>query len=241
MVIEPQPPLAAPTDERPAVAWRARDLIGAGLLGVVLMIPVIAFQVRDASSPSLGTYALAGLMVYIALFFTTWWLGLKRRGATLWDAGFRRVSLGTLAKMIPVTIGMMIVTALVVTLSAQVFGDVPTAQDQVGAGDATSLAFSDFLWIFAVGAIGAPIAEEFLFRGMLYRLLRVRMQVVVAVGLSALAFAFLHFIPPLVPALLVMGIVLAVVAERYDSLYPAMVVHALNNGFAIIALYIALS
>lgn len=232
-------------EERPAVPWRGRDLVGAAvlglLLGVVLMIPVIAFAVSDGGSPSLGTYALAGLMVYIALFFTTWWLGLKRRGATFRDAGFRGVSTGTLAKMIPLTIGMMIMTALVVALSAQVFGDVPTAQDQVGAGDATSLSFSDFVWIFAVGAIAAPFAEEFLFRGMLYRFLRVRMQVGGAVGISALAFAFLHFIPPLIPALLVMGVVLALVAERYDSLYPAMVVHALNNGFAIIALYIALS
>ena len=209
------------------------------VLGVVVMIPVAAFLARDGEDPPFALFGMVGLVIYASLFLTTWWIAIKRRGATLRDAGFRAVPFGTLLKMIPVTIGMMILTAVLVTISSQLFGEVPTAQDQV-VGDATSLSFSDFLWIMAVAAVGAPIAEEFLFRGMLLRLLRTKMKLVAAVGVSAVLFALLHFIPALVPALLGMGVVLAVVADRYDSLYPAMLVHALNNGIAVIAIYATL-
>lgn len=252
MVTGPPPPVDGTdgtygTEENvsrtPEVTWRGRDLGLAALAGLVLavvvMIPVVALFAGRGELQSFALFSLVGLIIYACLFLTTWWIALKKRGASLRDAGFRPVSLPTLAKMLPLTIGMMIATALAVTLSAQVFGDVPTAQDQIAPG-ATSLSFGDFLWIFGVAAVAAPIAEEFFFRGMLYRLLRVKMSVVAAVAVSAFAFAFLHFIPPLVPALLVMGVVLALVAERYDSLYPAMLVHGLNNGIAVIALYSAL-
>jgi membrane protease YdiL (CAAX protease family) len=178
-------------------------------------------------------------LVYIGLAIAGWFFALKRRGVGWREGGFRRVSGATLLKMIPVTLGLMFLNAIVVGLSAQVFGDVPTAQDQI-LGDATSITFDEFIWLFALGAIAAPIVEEFLFRGLLYPLLRGRMKVVVAVAVSALLFALLHFIPPLIPALLMMGIVLAILVERYNSIVPAIVVHALNNGAALIGLYLAI-
>ncbi|MFP5352077.1 MAG: CPBP family intramembrane glutamic endopeptidase [Actinomycetota bacterium] len=226
-----------------AVKWRGRDLVWAAVLGlmagILVMIPIAAFLAREGADPPFALFGMVGLVIYACLFLSTWWIAIKKRGATLRDAGFRPVPALTLVKMVPVTLGMMMLTALLVTISSQLFGEVPTAQDQV-VGDATSLSFGDFLWIMAVAAVAAPIAEEFLFRGMLLRLLRTRMKLVAAVAVSAIAFALLHFIPALVPALLGMGVVLAVVADRYDSLYPAMLVHALNNGIAVIAIYAAL-
>lgn len=142
-------------------------------------------------------------------------------------------------KMVPVTAGLMGLNAIMVGISARFFGDVPTAQDQV-VGGATSITLVEFIWLFALGAVAAPIVEEFLFRGILYRLFRNRLSVAAAVIASAVAFALLHLIVPLIPALLVMGIVLAALAQRYDSLYPAIVVHALNNAAALVALYAAI-
>lgn len=244
MSTDPQLHVDPDVSDEPSVKWRGRDLVLGALagllLGVVVMIPVAALIARDGGDPPVALFGAVGLIIYACLFLTTWWIAIKRKGATLRDAGFRPVPLSTLVKMIPITIGMMIVTAILVSLSSQLFGEVPTAQDQIAPG-ATSLSFADFLWIFGVAAIGAPIAEEYLFRGLLYRLLRQKMTVVAAVTISAVAFAFLHFIPALVPAFLGMGVVLALVAERYDSLYPAMLVHALNNGIAVIAIYVALS
>lgn len=243
MSLEPEAVTVDAESLPPSVPWRGRDLVWGAIsglvLGVIVMIPIGAFLARDGGDPPFALFGMVGLVIYACLFLMTWWIAIKKRGTTLRDAGFRPVPFLTLLKMVPVTVGMMILTAVLVTISSQLFGEVPTAQDQV-VGDATSLSFGDFLWIMAVAAVGAPIAEEFLFRGMLFRLLRTRMQLVAAVTVSAIAFALLHFIPALVPALLGMGVVLALVANRYDSLYPAMLVHALNNGIAVIAIYAAL-
>lgn len=237
-------PLLPEEPERARVPWRVADLflsLGAGmLLSIVLLLPVAIVVFDEAQSqPSFAAIGGMGILIYLALAISAWFFALKRRGVSLREAGFRPVPFTTLLKMVPVTIGMMVLTAIVVAISAQVFGDVPTAQDQV-VGDAQSISFQDFIWLFILGAVAAPIVEEFMFRGLLYPLLRNRLTVAIAVAMSALLFAFLHFIPPLVPALLVMGVVLAVLVERYESLYPSILVHSLNNGAALLALYAAI-
>lgn len=237
----PVPPELTDQQDPRNVPWRGVDLffvIVAGFgLGALLMIPigivVAANGSTDLSFPAVGAM---GIAIYSALCLTGWFFALKRRGASLRDARLRPVTWATLLKMVPVTFGMMILTGIVISISSLVFGDVPSAQDQV-VGGADSITFDEFLWLFALGAIAAPIAEEFLFRGLLYPLLRSRLSVAAAVGISAFAFAFIHFIPPLIPALLVMGVVLAILVERFQSLYPAILVHALNNSVALLALY----
>lgn len=227
-----------------SVPWRVRDLffaLGGGLaLSVVLILPVAMVAFRDpTAATSFEAIGGMGILIYVALAIAGWYFALKRRGVGWREGGFRPVTSATLLKMVPVTIGMMILNALVVALSAQAFGNVPTAQDQI-VGGAQAITMTEFLWLFALGAIAAPVVEEFLFRGLLYPLLRGRLQIVAAVVVSAFIFAFLHFLVPLIPALLVMGVVLAILTERYDSILPSVVVHALNNGVALIGLYAAI-
>ena len=237
----PQIPGEATPEER--VPWRVRDLFlalaGGFLLSIVLIIPVAMFAFQDQTAPSFEAIGGMGILIYVALALAAWYFVLKRRGVGWREGGFRPVAPVTLLKMIPVTIGMMLLNAIVVALSAQAFGDVPTAQDQI-VGGAPSITLNEFVWLFALGAVAAPIVEEFLFRGLLYPLLRGRLKVVAAVGVSAFMFAFLHFYPTLIPALLTMGVVLAALMERYDSILPSIVVHALNNGVALIGLYAAI-
>ncbi len=222
------------------VPWRGRDLLYAAVAGFVLAfflaVPFALATFGRGRELSFAHLAGIGIAVYVALFASTWYFALRQRGGTLADAGFRSVDPRTLLKMVPVTIGVMGLIAGVVAISATFFGDVPTAQDQI-VGGATSITLVEFAWLFALGAVAAPIVEEFLFRGIVYRLLRDRLPVLGAVVVSAVAFALLHLIIPLIPALLAMGIVLAALVQRYDSLYPAILVHALNNGVALIALY----
>jgi membrane protease YdiL (CAAX protease family) len=44
-----------------------------------------------------------------------------------------------------------------------------------------------------------------------------------------------------IPPLFVMGSVLAVLAQRTDSLLPGIVLHATNNGLVVLALWAATS
>ena len=63
----------------------------------------------------------------------------------------------------------------------------------------------------------------------------------VAAFLSAVCFALLHWIPPLVPAFTLMGIILAMAREYSGSLWPPLIIHSLFNCVNLITLYTALA
>ncbi len=78
-------------------------------------------------------------------------------------------------------------------------------------------------------AIVAPIAEEIIFRGLLYAWLRKRLRPIAAALISGLLFAAVHhdlggFVP-----LAIVGIVLAMVFERSGTLWAAIITHGLFN------------
>ncbi len=84
----------------------------------------------------------------------------------------------------------------------------------------------------------APIGEEIFFRGFLHKGLRRRLPVWAAAVLSSLLFGLVHVYPLLIPSLFVVGLGLALLYERRQSLLAPVVAHAAFNivGFIAIAL-----
>lgn len=87
-------------------------------------------------------------------------------------------------------------------------------------------------------AVVAPISEEICFRGMLFGGIRRRLPLPFAALAAGAVFGLLHYSTgwSAVPMLIVFGAILAIVYEKTDSLWPAIIMHALNNGVALIAL-----
>ena len=94
--------------------------------------------------------------------------------------------------------------------------------------------------IAPVGAI-VPFAEELFFRGLVYGWLRQRLSVWWAAAISGLGFAVLHGVWWLIPALLLLGVVLALVYERSGSIWAAAITHGLFNSFTTLLFYLALA
>lgn len=88
-------------------------------------------------------------------------------------------------------------------------------------------------------ALIVPFVEELLFRGALLSALVQRAGTVWAVVISSLLFGLIH-LPGLsfqwyaVPGLILIGVGLAVLRLWSGSLWPAVLAHATNNGFAIV-------
>jgi uncharacterized protein len=80
----------------------------------------------------------------------------------------------------------------------------------------------------------APICEELFFRSFLLQGLRNIMPSWLAVIFSALVFAIAHLSPGSFALLLVLGLLLGVVRLVTRSVWPGIVLHALNNGFVLI-------
>jgi membrane protease YdiL (CAAX protease family) len=88
--------------------------------------------------------------------------------------------------------------------------------------------------VIITGTILTPLVEELLFRGVLYQALRRSMPVSSAAVLSAMIFAFMHLNVVMFVPLLVMGLVLALVYEWSESIYPTILLHACNNGIMLL-------
>ena len=88
---------------------------------------------------------------------------------------------------------------------------------------------SDLILFFIVGGMVGPVAEELLFRGILYGFLR-RWGVIVALVLSTLIFVLCHPTSDGIPVTrLLGGIVFAVAYEIGGSLIVPITIHALGN------------
>lgn len=96
-----------------------------------------------------------------------------------------------------------------------------------------------FLSVLFLSAVVVPIAEEFLFRGVLFRWIRDRWSFWPAALGSAAAFALLH--PPTAgstPMIFLIGLALAALYEKSGSLWPSMILHGVNNAVGIMFIYL---
>jgi membrane protease YdiL (CAAX protease family) len=85
----------------------------------------------------------------------------------------------------------------------------------------------------------APLAEESLFRGLLFTRLRAGTGRPVAYVASALGFALIHANPAGLVIYAWLGLCFALALERTGRLWPAIAVHMGNNAFAFGALLLA--
>lgn len=76
----------------------------------------------------------------------------------------------------------------------------------------------------------APVTEELLFRGVIYRGLRSRYRFWPAALISAALFAIAHFNPWQLLTAMCLGLVFAWYVRESDSIVPALIGHAVNNG-----------
>jgi membrane protease YdiL (CAAX protease family) len=108
------------------------------------------------------------------------------------------------------------------------------------------LAPQGFSWfgaisMFILAGLVAPFAEELYFRGVFYQWLRQRWGVWPGILVSSLVFGIVHGELSVAGAAFVLGLILAWIYEQSGSLWIAILVHAINNSFKVLALYLFLA
>lgn len=88
-------------------------------------------------------------------------------------------------------------------------------------------------WGFLAICIFAPVVEEIVFRGAVLRcLLKGAGRPWVAIAVSALLFALVHFNPAQMPHAFCVGLILGWMYYRTSSLIPGIMMHWVNNTVA---------
>ncbi len=106
---------------------------------------------------------------------------------------------------------------------------------------------SAWLWVqvFLVASVAAPVVEETMFRGVLYRHLREAtgragraLSVLIGTLVTSFVFAVIHPQGLLgVPVLMALALAFNLAREWRGTLIPAMVAHGINNGAVTLLLY----
>jgi membrane protease YdiL (CAAX protease family) len=103
--------------------------------------------------------------------------------------------------------------------------------DELGANSSTAALIA----VLVLVCVMAPVAEEFLFRGLLFTSLRASTGLWPAAIISGALFGAIHIgsspVGLLVP-LAVLGVGLALIYAWTRSLYPCVALHAVNNAIA---------
>lgn len=224
-----------------APAWGWRDLAGVGLVVVIggaLLVLALRFVIQvfglaggDGLAAPAAYLLTAG--IYLLMILGIYLFAARRAG---WAAlGLRAPGWLNMALVLPlffVGMFMLISVNLVIML---IMGEFENPQiEAITGGQALSPATLAALLLLVAGLV--PFAEELLFRGMLYPLLRARMGVAAAIALNAALFALVHIVPILLPALFVVGLLMAYLRERSGSIWPSVAFHMLQNGLALVAI-----
>ena len=93
---------------------------------------------------------------------------------------------------------------------------------------------SDFIIIAFSAVFLASFVEEMLFRGFVQTSLERQFDITKAVMSTALLFVIFHFNPWWSIQVMIFGIILGVVAWKSNSIYPAILMHAINNSIALL-------
>lgn len=193
----------------------------------------------DAQAPNHTAVAvwlplLAGLANLIALGGIGLALALLTRAITLQDLGLTaRPTLLWLGLVLGLTFGLLPVRIAIGMFYVWITQD--TSLNVRTDLIFPEISFGAFASAFVGVGLLAPIGEEAFFRGVVYSLLRKRLDARWSIVVSSLAFAAAHAdSPPVILTSLIIGLGLAWVYEQTHSLWPGIFIHMLNNSVVVV-------
>jgi membrane protease YdiL (CAAX protease family) len=180
----------------------------------------------------------------IALQYPPLWLGFV--GVPVWAAATKgggwvrdfRVRLRAIDVPLGLVVGTLAQLVVVPLVSWPVLKLTGTDTEDLGKlarelGEKADSTFGVVL-LFVVVAIGAPIAEELFFRGLVLGSLQKRFGAGWAVVGSSVFFGATHFQPLQFAALTAAGVVFALLVVRTGRLGPAIIAHMAFNAVTVI-------
>ena len=169
-----------------------------------------------------------GSVLALVFVFTEYKHDLMLRG----EYGVKpHFSLGRLVNLIA-AVGIIVCLSIALNNLISMSPLVDISEEYQNASDAF---YGSDIWMELLGsALVTPLLEELLHRGIVYKRLRLMMDVIPSVLVSALIFAALHFNIVQFTYAFLLGIALALFVERTGKVYPAVIAHMVANGIAVI-------
>ncbi len=209
---------------------------GFGLMSIGLF--VLSEKVNEA----LGILSLP--LQWVLMLLTLWALvrGMRVRdwrkaiGLHCGEGFFKEVGCGIVAYLASIPIyfvGILITVVIMLVQGAMMAakGEIPEEPsnpifDLLSSGSPVMI-----LLVFTLATVWAPITEELIFRGALFRHMSARLHWIVAAFFSAMLFAYMHSYGPLMVAPLVaLGFMFAFMRQWRGSIVSCITAHFIHNA-----------
>lgn len=231
--------------------WFVPPLTGGSVYLEVVAAFILAFLGTQVMAVGLGAVpALADYMVEVALaiqwlvLIVVFWPLLRGVSLNQWrrDLGLiaprgllREIGAGFVGYLagLPLLVAAGVLGVVLKQLQDTLFKDqIPYT---TGGNPVLEMISDGGVWqivlLVTLATVWAPLVEEVVFRGCLFRHLRGRLGFLLAAPLSALAFGLMHqYELVLLGPVLALGVTFAFIREWRGSLIGAIVMHALHNG-----------
>jgi membrane protease YdiL (CAAX protease family) len=231
----PVPPGPEPGDQRtgdePAQRLTAvKGLIGllVGIVGVIVASGLVAipFAVAGADLDSGGFIIVGTIVQDLAMIAAAYFLMADLGTPTPRTFGLRPFRSSALGWIFAAFVAYLVLTSIYAVLVDPPSEQLPTGLDE--ADQNLLLAIATGMLLIVV----APFAEEIFFRGFLYQSFRNSLGVPLGALLSALIFGAIHLEFFKLVQLAILGVILALLFEKTGSLWPPIILHAVNNALA---------
>jgi membrane protease YdiL (CAAX protease family) len=175
----------------------------------------------------------------VSVSFIAQWAGFV--GVPVWlsrtrGTGSLKQDFGLELRPIDVALGLAMAVALVIVVAG--YGGILRQFDHVNLShEADQLNQSGFVVLALFAGVGAPIAEELLFRGLAQPALQRRLGEWQGLVLTAVLFGLVHFSGnpvEAIPPLTVVGLGVGLLAWRTGRLGPGIVAHMAFNGVTVL-------
>ena len=164
------------------------------------------------------------------------WLFSIRKYRCRWEAlGFRKFNIkkGLLLALIITCISIGISIGYEALLQEFGWG---TSSDIYLPFNANGIGIAFFA---IIAAVVAPLAEETFFRGFAFQVIKKRYGCGWGIFLSALLFSLAHLSPSGLVPIFILGLMLAWLYNKTQSIWPCIIVHAAYNSIALIFMIIS--
>jgi len=215
--------------------WNLKE-VGISLLLVFGIYAVAGVLVILFTDDYLFYSSLAYIFVLCPLIALSCWLVVRGKGRAWKELGFKwgearhTLTYGGLGAVVAlvVSLGIMLLIVLVIYLLG---GGNPLSAE---AEQVETLAGGQLLLSVGVVVVLAPVFEELFFRGLFYPPLRRSLGPTLAIVIDGIVFGALHMRYLSIISLILVGMILAYVYEKTESLYAPIMTHALYNGMVVV-------
>lgn len=203
----------------------------AQLLGSVLALPIIA-QVSSQNIQLLAIIFFSTLSLYLVILLLKKVFRFKLKSiGVIWP------SLKHILQAVPAFVLYFVVSAGFTAFAIRFIPGFNSEQAQ-DVGFAKDMAGWQLAAAFVSLVIITPIFEETIFRGLLFKRLRARLDFKTSIIIASLVFGIAHAQWNVAVDTFALSLALCWLVEKSGSIVPAIALHTLKNGLAFLLLFV---